>query len=189
MLLIVLMAGCLGGAGPESSSPASRDPGAAGTASNASKTGTLVHAEDEVNWSASTGPNACLGPSLPSADFCVGARSWAGYGVDLGSAPDNSTVVLDGSLDLAWDPKSAATEKLRIRLVLCEAECDTSDRVPANATGSSPLRLEIDRVRTLADLRVHVIVDVPSDDLGPIQTRLSTNQPFTATGKLTATAA
>lgn len=144
-----------------------------------------MYATDDVNWAGRTGPNACLGPSTSPASFCLGAHSWAGYGVDLGDAPEDSTVVLDGFLNLTWEPDTDATEDLRIRLILCEAECDASDATPINTTGSSPLNLNIDQVTTDVNRRVHLIVDVPPNEQGPIQMKMSTDQSFTATGRLT----
>lgn len=187
-LMGVPLAGCIGSnplsdAEPTAGNETEGGDGSDGNVTNGSYT------VETVDWSGSTGPNACVGPATGSSAFCFGVHSWAGHGVDLGPAPEDAKVSLSGTVNLTWQADAPVNDELRIRLAACQEECEPSDEFLTEATGSSPLHLEIVDAETPTDRRVHLIVDVPDSGPGPTEARMSTDQSFTAEGRIVVAAA
>lgn len=191
LIALIPLAGCLGSGGPseDPGQPAVDDGNATdgsgsgddGTEADGnetgSETGNGTYNVDAIDWSASTGPSVCVGPS----SGCFGLYGDARRDVDLGSAPEEGNVSLTGTVNLTWEADTPLTKGLRFQLVVIGPE--GGEYSPRGTIGGSPLTLRFDR-QVPADHTVQLRVDPPNSGFGPTTTRFSTDQSFTATGKI-----
>lgn len=187
LIALVPLAGCLGSGGPsEDAGQPAADGGNAtdgsgsgddGVEAEGNETGNETYNVDEIDWSGSTGPSVCVGPS----SGCFGLHGDARRDVDLGSAPEEGNVSLTGTVNLTWEADTPLTQGLRFQLFVIGPEGE--EHSPRGTIGGSPLTLRLDR-QVPADHTVQLGVDPPNSGSGPTTTRFSTDQSFTATGQI-----
>lgn len=192
LIALVPLAGCLGSGGPSDApdQPAADDGNATdgsgsgddGTEAEGNATGNETTHVDGIDWSASTNTNARLGASVGGTIYSGGVRGQAVRDVDLGSA-SSGNVTLTGSVNVTWQPDSAVTETLQIRLVVCDGDC-TTYRTLTSASGTSTLSVSFAGFEVASDRTVQLHVEPVDQAPGPAYVVISTDQSFTATGQI-----